>query len=129
MKRLLAALILLSGCVSSPASDTLILPPDPPPVQVVAPPRPKPPATQPIANLSPPEIIAASETARAHAAGYVAWKHSKVENIDRLTTLTSSLNLAIARLQAGRGKYTQADVSAARTALQDLRTFLANKGD
>lgn len=130
MKRFLAVSILLSGCMSSPVSDeALILPPDPPPTQQVVVRGPPKPADAP--PLSPQEIIAASEKARAHAAGYVAWKNSKTENIDRLTTLTSSLNLAIAQMQVGqaRGKYAPADIAAARVALKNLRSFLSNKGD
>lgn len=128
MRRLLAALILLSGCMASPASETIILPPDPPPIQAA--PRLPP---KPTVAMAPPtdakQIIAASEQARSDATGYVAWKHSKAENIDKLTVLTSSLNLAIARLRSERGRYTQADVNTARSALQDLRSFLTAKGD
>jgi hypothetical protein len=141
MKRPLtfAVTLLLAGCASKPVPDVLILPPEPPPALPVArhlapvPPPPLPPLDPPasVARLSPSEILIAADQARADANGYVAWKRSKPENIDRLTTLTATLNIAVAQMRAGRvrGKYAPTDIIAARAALHELRSFLATKGD
>jgi hypothetical protein len=117
MKRTLAAVLILSGCAAT----------QPPPVSAPV----DPPAPSTIATLTPPEIAAAADQARRDAAGYVAWSFSRPENIDRLTTLTTGLDAAIARMKAGRvrGRYRPADVVAARAALRELRAFLVNKGD
>ncbi len=80
---------------------------------------------------TPHDILLAADQARADAYGYVAWKQSKPENIDRLTTLMQDLNAAVARMHSAsvRGKYAASDVRAARKALGALRGFLSNKGD
>jgi PBP1b-binding outer membrane lipoprotein LpoB len=82
-------------------------------------------------KLTPKEIVVVAEQAKADAAGYVAWKDSKNENIDRLTTLTVDLNNAVATMRANEhdGTYRAADVLNARTALHELRRFLATKDD
>ena len=134
MRRVFVLALLLSGCGASPAPEPLILPPDPPPVQQAQRAQPKaPPVAAPstITTLTASEIVVAADQARVDATGYVAWKHSKAENIDRLTTLTTNLTAAVSQMQAGRvrGKYKPTDVVAARGALRELRSFLANKGD
>lgn len=128
------ALILMSGCTSSPPAEVIVAPPEPPPAPMrhaaPLPIPPLPPSTD-IARFTPAEIQAAADQARADATGYVAWKHSRPENIDRLTDLTSALNEAVARMRATKthGRYADADVVSARSALQDLRWFLSTKGD
>ncbi len=84
-----------------------------------------------IAALSPPQVIIAADEARADAAGYVAWRQSRPDNIERLTSLTRDLNAAIMAMRAHRvaNRYPAADVSAARAALRSLRLFLRNKDD
>lgn len=131
-----AITMLLAGCASKSASDlpsVLPEPPIPPPTvqHVVPPPTPTRNSAALIAKLSPPEIIIAADQARADATGYVAWKKSKAENIDRLGDLVKALSVAVAHMQAGRthGKYAPTDIIAARGALRELREFLANKGD
>lgn len=130
----IALMLLLSGCHAKTVLDA---PPPEPMVVIERPARhfvplpvpPVPPDT--VAALTPTEIIVASDQARTDATGYVAWSASKPENIDRLTTLTASLNVAVAQMRAGRmhGKYAPTDVIAARAALKELRSFLATKGD
>lgn len=131
----IAIVLLLSGCAAKDVPDAV---PQPEPLPLPAPPvrrsaplpvPPVPPDT--VAALTPPEILVAADQARADAVGYVAWAHSKAENIDRLTTLTSSLNATVAQMRAGKaaGKYRATDVMAARLALRELRSFLASKGD
>lgn len=131
MMRALALAAFLSGCASAPAHDDPPprLPPVPASVPEVVRTVPKPPAT--IATLTAPEIVVAANQAHRDATGYVAWSNSKPENIDRLTTLTSTLDAAVARMKAGRadGQYKPTDVVAARAALRELRSFLKNKGD
>jgi hypothetical protein len=128
MRCTLAIAVLLAGCSAAPASqdDPLPLPPDPPPAPIA---HQSPPAT--VATLTPPEIVLAAEQAHRDASGYVAWRLSKPENIDRLTTLTANMNAAVAVMKAGRvrGRYKPTDVLAARAAVRELRSFLANKGD
>jgi hypothetical protein len=82
-------------------------------------------------KLTPKEIMVVADQAKADAAGYVAWKDSKNENIDRLTTLTVNLNHAVATMRTNEhnGTYRAADVLNARTALHELRRFLATKDD
>lgn len=130
MRRPIVLALLLSGCAASPAPDPLILPPDPPPIAVEPVVRAPAKSSAP-APLTPSEIIVAADQGRTDATGYVAWKHSKAENIDRLTTLTAALNAAVAKMRAGyaNGKYVTTDVMAARSALAELRSFLSNKGD
>lgn len=133
MMRALALAAFLSGCASAPAHDDP--PPRLPPVPVSVPevvravPKPSGPAT--IATLTAPEIVVAANQAHRDATGYVAWSNSKPANIDRLTTLTSTLDAAVARMKAGRadGQYKPTDVVAARSALRELRSFLRDKGD
>lgn len=129
MNRVLAVAVLLAGCSAAPIDDPLPLPPDPPPAPVVR--RPPPAAPPTIATLTPTEIVVAANQAHRDASGYVAWKKSKPENIDRLTTLTANMNAAVAAMKAGRvqGRYNPTDVMAARAAVRDLRSFLTNKDD
>lgn len=98
-----------------------------------APPRP---ALEPLpppaaAGVTAPGVLAAADHARADADGYVAWKQSRAENIDRLAILTQRMNAAIARMKAhqSRGLYRAADVAEARRTLAELRAFLVTKGD
>lgn len=125
MRRIFVLAILLSGCTTSA--------PTPEPLPIPLPPLPAttPVATPTTATLTPQEIIIAAGQAHHDATGYVAWSRSKPENIDRLTTLTTTLDSAVARLKAGRvhGRYRSTDVLAARSALRELRSFLMNKGD
>jgi PBP1b-binding outer membrane lipoprotein LpoB len=131
----IAIALLLSGCAAKSAPEVV---PEPMPAlaPVVRRPAPLPlppipPDVASVATLTPPEIVVAADQARTDATGYVAWTHSKAANIDRLTTLTAALNTAIAQMQAGKvgGKYRPTDVTAARLALRELRSFLATKGD
>ncbi len=82
--------------------------------------------------VTPPKSLAGDvEKAKRDAAGYVAWRHSRIENIEILTDLTKNLNDSVAVMEEHqvRGRYRPADVAATQRALQKLRTFLANKGD
>lgn len=130
MKRTLALAVILSGCAATPPPEPMPVPPSPEPVVIPAARRPLP-APPTIATLTPPEIVVAADQAHRDAVGYVAWSRSKPEIIDRLTTLTANMNAAVAQLKAGRvqGRYRPTDVLAARAALRELRSFLANKGD
>ncbi len=134
MKRAsLALLFLLAGCDAAAVDEEQL--PTPPefvaapvePQRELAAPRP----TATVGTLTPPEIVVAADQAHKDATGYVAWSKSKPENIDRLTTLTSNMNDAVARMRAGavHGRYRPTDVVAARAALRELRSFLSNKGD
>jgi hypothetical protein len=84
-----------------------------------------------IAAMPPKRLMSAAEQAQTDATGYVAWQHSRAENIDRLTELSRVLGEAVATLQAHEagGWYRQQDVDAARAALLEMRVFLTNKGD
>jgi hypothetical protein len=126
---ILAMAIFLAGCDAAAVDDPLPIPPEPVPAPVVH--RSLPPAPPAMAALTPADIVAAADQAYRDVSGYVAWSQSKPENIDQLTMLTVELNAAVARMKAGkvRGRYQPGDVVAARTALRDLRSFLANKGD
>lgn len=128
MKRTLALAIVLSGCAATPPPEPMLVPPEPVLMPIV---RQAPPHPPTIAALTPPEIVVAAEQAHRDATGYVAWSRSKPENIDRLTTLTANMNAAIAQMKDGhaRGRYRPTDVLAARAALNELRSFLKNKGD
>lgn len=141
--RTILLLLALGGCVCQtgprlaaeppapprPPSPALALPLPPP----APPPLPLAPPTDPdtIASLTPREVVAAAAVARADAGGYVAWKESKPDNIDKLTVLTRELDAAIAQMRAHETtrRYPPADVRSARTALQALRLFLKNKDD
>lgn len=81
--------------------------------------------------LTPAQLLLAAEQARLDATGYVAWKNSKTENIDRLTALTLTLNASIIALKTTSrdGVYLEARLMEARAALRNLRDFLATKGD
>lgn len=128
--------LLLTGCATpahAPDAPVVVadMPPAPVKRQVAVPVPPTPPGEISVAALSPVELLGVADQARADASGYVAWKHSRAENIDRLADLTAALNTAVARMKAGRtgGKYRPADVLAARSAVRQLRMFLAQKGD
>jgi hypothetical protein len=130
--------MVLVGCAQPRAPAPVpVEAPAPPPVRRVVPfPRPPIPPTgdatsQEEVPATPHDILVAADQARADAYGYVAWKQSKPENIDRLTTLMQDLNAAVTHMRAAevRGKYAAPDVRAARTALGALRSFLSNKGD
>lgn len=129
--------LLLSGCSFTRSTpEVIIVPPVPPVVAVpavhsVAPPSITPAPSASISSLSPPQLLIAADQARTDAIGYVAWKLSKPENIDRLTTLTRQVNLTITAMKAGeiKGRYQPTDVIAARASVQALRSFLRTKGD
>lgn len=122
-------ILLLVGCDKTAVDDPLPTPPEFVAAPVVQ--RQQVHPTPTVATLTPPEIVVAADQAHHDATGYVAWKKSKPENIDRLTTLTATMNEAVARMKAGKvnGRYQPTDVVAARGALRELRSFLSNKGD
>ena len=78
-----------------------------------------------------PGVLAGAAQARSDAEHYVAWDQAKAGNIDRLTVLTGALNDAVSVMKAHevRGVYRAGDVVAVRSALAELRRFLAVKGD
>lgn len=130
--------LLLSGCSFTRSTPEVIIVPPVPPLVVApavhsaaAPPSITPTPGASIASLSPPQLLIAADQARTDAIGYVAWKLSKPENIDRLTTLTRQVNLTITAMKAGeiKGRYQPTDVIAARASVQALRSFLRTKGD
>ena len=120
---LFLVILLLSGCA---AADPPPLPPVPE-QEVIIPPQKVTPKAATVAVLTPKELLTAAAQAKTDATGYVAWKKSKPENIERLTTLTVNLDNAVKKME--QGHYTPGDVVAARGALKDLQTFLQNKGD
>lgn len=125
----LALVFFLAGCDAAAVDGVEALPT--PPEFVSAPVAKQAPRPATLATLTPPEIVIAADQAHKDATGYVAWSKSKPENIDRLTTLTSGMNDAVARMKAGavNGRYRPTDVVAARAALRELRSFLITKGD
>ena len=119
--------LILSGCAAASEPDEVVVP-IPEPIKTEEPP---PPAKPPAATKEATTIIKAAEQAKIDATGYVAWKKSRPENIERLTTLTLNLNGALHRMERGKtkGHYAPGDVAAAQVALKDLQNFLQNKGD
>jgi hypothetical protein len=84
-----------------------------------------------IAILTPAQIGTAATQAKTDANSYVSWHASKPDNIERMASLVSALDEAVARMREHDvgGKYPPTDVLAARTALHDLRLFLSTKDD
>jgi len=129
MRRLIFAAALLAACTPR------AVPTPPPVVRYVAPVpvavAPVVPSASGVAALTPAGVIVASDRACRDATDYVAWKHSRPENIDRLTVLTSAVQTSVRVMRAGevRGRYRAVDVIAARSSLRQLLAFLADKGD
>jgi hypothetical protein len=140
--------LLLSACAAEPPPVVVEPPPPPPPVheapkRVALPVPPVPPSravppealdTVPatvIPFLSPQQTLTAAARAKAQADGYVGWRLSTAENINRLQGLVQGLDAAIAQMRLNEvgGHYKPADVAVAHAALVALRTFLATKGD
>lgn len=119
MRVIIFATALLVGCAAK-APEIVVVAPIPEPVEIVQP------TVKAAVVPSVPAVIAAANKARTDATGYVAWKASKPENIATLTTLTRSLNSAVAKLH---DHPKPADVLAARAAVDALRSFLIHKDD
>ena len=138
MSRLvLAAALLVAGCVPKPVAPAMPLygPSIPPRVVVVRP------AARQVAaagdtaaaagDVSPAAVLRDSAAAHAEAFRYAAWPKAKTDNVLALVPLTSELNRAIRAMQASRvhGHYGVVETRALRAATDALDDFLQHKRD
>lgn len=121
-------LLSLLGCAATNKEETIIPPPTEESIKLEEPVLTK---HTPSPTKEASAILKEAEQAKIDATGYVAWKKSRPENIERLTTLTLNLNGALQKMQHGkvRNRYSPGDVAAAQAALKNLQNFLQNKGD
>ena len=137
-RAVLAAALLLAGCVPTPgATATAAYEPDVPSAPRHAGTRPAPrPAliagdAAPAGDVSPAAVLCDSAAAHSQAFRYAAWSKARTANVLALVPLTAELTRAIHAMQASRahGRYGPEQTRALRAATDALDDFLQHKQD